>query len=175
MDEPARPSVYRIGDFRVDAQQRLLLHHASGRRLPLSSKAFDLLLFFIGHPGELLDKSTLMAAVWPKVVVEENNLNQHISALRRALGERPEEHRFIVTVPGRGYRFVAAVMPAPKEPTTASSVSVQNAPVQASPGPGADFPAHCSSLSRPWPCCLVSGSPCGTGARYRLVQHRARR
>jgi TolB-like protein/DNA-binding winged helix-turn-helix (wHTH) protein/Tfp pilus assembly protein PilF len=109
MDEPMRATAYEFGDFRVDVVKRSLLLRADGRPLPVSARAFDTLLFFLEHPGELLDKSTLMAAIWPKVVVEENNLNQHISALRRLLGERPEEHRFIVTVPGRGYRFVAAV------------------------------------------------------------------
>lgn len=106
---PARLLAYEFGDFRVDVRQRLLLLRADGRALPLNSRAFDTLLFFLEHPGELLDKPTLMAAIWPKVVVEENNLNQHISALRRVLGERPEEHKFLVTVPGRGYRFVASV------------------------------------------------------------------
>ena len=69
-----------------------------------------------------LDKSTLMAAVWPKAVVEENNLNQHISALRRVLGERPDEHHFIVTIPGRGYRFVATVRPITPESGLAQSL-----------------------------------------------------
>jgi TolB-like protein/DNA-binding winged helix-turn-helix (wHTH) protein len=110
--EGVHPIAYEFGDFRVDVGKRTLLLRADGRPLPLSARAFDTLLFFLEHAGELLDKSTLMAAVWPKVVVEENNLNQHISALRRTLGERPEEHRFIVTVPGRGYQFVAAVRPA---------------------------------------------------------------
>src|SRR6516165_286595 len=109
MDGQKRQTAYEFGDFRVDVTQRLLVLKADGRPLPLSSRAFDTLLFFLEHPGELLDKSTLMAAIWPKVVVEENNLTQHISALRRVLGERPEEHRFIVTVPGRGYRFIAPV------------------------------------------------------------------
>jgi TolB-like protein/DNA-binding winged helix-turn-helix (wHTH) protein len=127
-DGPARPVAYEFGDFRVDVRQRLLLLRGDGRSLPLSSRAFDTLLFFLEHPGELLDKSTLMAAIWPKVVVEENNLNQHISALRRVLGERPEEdRRFLVTVPGRGYKFVAAVrqvFDTPKEePHTADAVA----------------------------------------------------
>ena len=100
---------YEFGDFRVDVRKRVLLLKANGRILPLTSRAFDTLLFFVEHPDELLDKSALMKALWPNVIVEENNLNQHISALRRVLGERPEEHRFIVTIPGRGYRFVAPV------------------------------------------------------------------
>lgn len=110
MGEQTHPVGYEFGDFRLDIQQRTLLVRAGGRPLPINSRAFDLLQFFVEHPGELLNKAALMKAVWPNVVVEENNLNQHISALRRVLGERPEEHRFIVTIPGRGYRFVAPVM-----------------------------------------------------------------
>jgi len=101
--------VYEFGDFRVDAVQRLLSLKVDGRPLPLVSRAFETLLYFVQHHGELLDKGTLMKAVWPDAVVEENNLNQSITAIRRALGENPGEHRFIVTVPGRGYRFVAEV------------------------------------------------------------------
>jgi TolB-like protein/DNA-binding winged helix-turn-helix (wHTH) protein len=100
--------IYETGGFRVDAAQRVLLA-ADGTRIALSSRAFDLLLFFVRHPGELLDKDRLMAAVWPNTVVEENNLNQGIGALRKALGESPGEHRFLVNEPGRGYRFVAPV------------------------------------------------------------------
>ncbi len=61
------------------------------------------------RPGELLSKKELLKALWPGVVVEENSLNQVISLIRKVLGEKPSEHRFIVTAPGRGYRFVAAV------------------------------------------------------------------
>jgi TolB-like protein/DNA-binding winged helix-turn-helix (wHTH) protein/Tfp pilus assembly protein PilF len=109
VDEQSRQAIYEFGEFRVDVAQRLLQLKAGSRTLPLSSRAFDTLVFFLEHPGKLLDKATLMAAIWPKLVVEENNLNQQISALRRVLGERPEEHRFIVTVLGRGYRFIAPV------------------------------------------------------------------
>lgn len=108
MDRPAEPQIFETGGFRVDAAQRVLLA-ADGSRVPLSSRAFELLLFFLRHPGELLDKNRLMAAVWPDTVVEENNLTQSIGALRKALGEAPGENRFLVTEPGRGYRFVAAV------------------------------------------------------------------
>jgi TolB-like protein/DNA-binding winged helix-turn-helix (wHTH) protein len=132
MDNPTRPTGYEFGDFRVDVPQRLLLLKANGRPLPLNARAFDTLLFFLEHSGELLHKSTLMAAIWPKVVVEENNLNQHISALRRVLGERPEEHRFIVTVPGRGYRFVAAVHPVTDVRSAATPVE----------GPGSTLLTH---------------------------------
>jgi TolB-like protein/DNA-binding winged helix-turn-helix (wHTH) protein len=135
MDEHARPTAYEFADFRVDVQKRLLLLKSDRRTLPLSARAFDALLFFLEHPGELLDKSTLMTAIWPKVVVEENNLNQHISALRRVLGERPEEHRFIVTVPGRGYRFVAPVSSIGGVGVAARSDSAPSPPVAPTPVP----------------------------------------
>jgi DNA-binding winged helix-turn-helix (wHTH) protein len=100
---------YEFGDFRVDAAQRLLRSRVDGEPVPLTPKVFDTLLYLVEHPGELIEKSTLMKVVWPNVVVEENNLTQNISALRRVLGEGASEHRFIVTEPGRGYRFVADV------------------------------------------------------------------
>ncbi len=123
--------------------QRLLLLRVSGRPLPLNSRAFDTLLFFLENRGKLLDKSTLMAAVWPNVVVEENNLNQHISALRRVLGETRGDHRFIVTEPGRGYRFVAEVTtrngsqnpPSPLPPSPAALPPMPE--VVSAPDPGA--------------------------------------
>lgn len=101
--------IYEFGDFRLDAAQRLLLLKSGAHMLPLTSRAFDTLLYLVQHPGQLLNKATLMKAIWPHVVVEENSLNQNISLLRRVLGERPGEYRYIVTVPGRGYRFVAEV------------------------------------------------------------------
>src|SRR5262252_3123812 len=101
--------VYEFGDFRLLAAERRLTTRADGRPIELTPKALDTLHFLLQHPGELLDKSTLMAAVWPNVVVEENNLNQVVSALRRALGDGSSGRRFIVTVPGRGYQFVAEV------------------------------------------------------------------
>jgi Tol biopolymer transport system component/DNA-binding winged helix-turn-helix (wHTH) protein len=117
MEKPDGRCVYEFGDFRVDAVQRLLLLKADGRPLPLVSRGFETLLYFVQHHGELLDKATLMKAVWPDAIVEENNLNQSITAIRRVLGESPGEHRFIVTVPGRGYRFVAEVSTVAAQPS----------------------------------------------------------
>lgn len=100
--------VYEFGGFRLSATRRLLFS-AAGDPLPIKAKVLDTLLYFVEHPGVVLDKSTLMRAVWGDSVVEENGLNQHVSTLRRVLGERPGENRFIATVPGRGYQFVASV------------------------------------------------------------------
>jgi TolB-like protein/DNA-binding winged helix-turn-helix (wHTH) protein/Tfp pilus assembly protein PilF len=100
--------VYVFEGIRLDARHRIV-SRTDGEPVALTPKAFDTLLYLIERPGQLVDKRTLLDAVWPGVIVEENNLNQSISTIRRALGETPREHRFIVTVPGRGYRFVAAV------------------------------------------------------------------
>ena len=107
MGEP-RPHVYEFGDFQLDADRRLLLRR-DGQIVPLKPKIFETLLYLVEHNGTVLEKDELMRAIWPNTVVEENNLSQNISALRRVLGEKPDEHHYIVTVPGRGFRFVAAV------------------------------------------------------------------
>ena len=106
--EPAETYIYEFDDFRVDPGRRLLLGRG-GRPLPLTPKAFDALIYLVEHTGVVLGKETLMRAIWADTAVEENNLNQCISALRRVLGEKRGEYRYIVTVPGLGYRFVAPV------------------------------------------------------------------
>ncbi len=70
---------------------------------------FDTLLLLVNRSGEVLEKDALLRAIWPDTIVEENNLNQNISTLRRVFGECRGENRFIATVPGRGYRFIPEV------------------------------------------------------------------
>lgn len=98
---------YAFDDFCLDVATRALSR--SGMPVALTPRVFDTLLRLLERSGELVDKDELMQAVWPSRVVEENNLNQAISALRRALGETRGEHHYVLTVPGRGYRFVAEV------------------------------------------------------------------
>ena len=123
--------IYEFGDFRVDAGRRLLLG-LDGRPLSLTPKAFDILLFLIQHTDGVLEKETLMKAIWPDTAVEENNLSQSISTLRRVLGEKRAEHRYIVTVPGRGYRFVSPVKKHTRPPAAipAASNSIAVLPFQ---------------------------------------------
>lgn len=97
--------VYEFEGFRVDAMRRQLSRN--GVQVQLTAKAFETLLFLVRNQGATVTKAQLMNAVWSDSAVEENNLTQQISTLRRVLGERPGDHRFIVTVPGRGYCFVA--------------------------------------------------------------------
>ena len=99
--------IYEFGPFRVDALRRLLLRE--GRQVRLPAKAFEILLVLLEGKGRLIEKDELMRKVWPDAVVEENNLTVNISALRRSLTESPGEHRYVVTVPSRGYQFVADV------------------------------------------------------------------
>jgi TolB-like protein len=100
---------YEFDRFRIDPVHRLLFEKGAAEPVSLPPRVFDTLLYFVERPGELVSKAALMSAIWPNVIVEENSLNQSISALRRVLGETPAEHRFIVTAPGKGYRFVAPV------------------------------------------------------------------
>lgn len=105
---PVLPQVYEFGDFRLDAAHRVLSRR-DGAPVPLTPRVFDTLLFLVQHAQTVLDKERLMEAVWPDSIVEENNLSQNISTLRRVLGEKAGANRYIATVPGRGYRFVADV------------------------------------------------------------------
>jgi DNA-binding winged helix-turn-helix (wHTH) protein len=153
MDQPTAHLVYEFADFQVDPTQRLLLLRSGGRPLPLSPRAFDALVYFLEHRGQLLEKSTLMDAIWPTVVVEQNNLNQHISALRRVLGESRDDHRFIVTVPGRGYRFVAdvTVVDLSKPPDENLSATAPNTLAEPSVTPAGKAPAAREvSKAKPW-------------------------
>ena len=107
MDETSTPD-YEFGGFRLDTTLQSLVGPA-GEPIPLPSRAFATLHYLVERAGAIVEKHSLMEAVWPKAVVEENNLSQCILTLRRALGETADERRFILTVPGRGYKFVAHV------------------------------------------------------------------
>ena len=98
--------VYEFGDFRLDSGKRLLLRR-DNTPVSLTPKAYETLVYLVEHVGTVLGKDELMRAIWPDTAVEENNLTQNISLLRRVLGEGRGDHRYIATVPGRGYQFVA--------------------------------------------------------------------
>src|SRR5215510_9856985 len=104
MNQQLKP-IYEFGPYRLDAAERLLSRN--GEIVPLQPKVFDLLLALVKHPGRLLEKDELMTAIWPDTVVEEVNLANNISILRKVLGDGGDGQRFIETIPKRGYRFVA--------------------------------------------------------------------
>ncbi len=96
---------YEFGRFRLKVAERVLLRE--GELVPLTPKVFDILVTLVEHGGQVVAKDDLMKRVWPNTFVEEGNLTQNISLLRKALGETPGGVQFIETVPRRGYRFVA--------------------------------------------------------------------
>lgn len=99
--------IYSFDNYKIDTSRRVLLQ--ADQPFPLTPRIFDTLLYLVEHHDQVVTKEELLQSVWPNVFVEENNLTQSISALRRILGERKGENRFIVTVAGHGYRFAAAV------------------------------------------------------------------
>jgi Tol biopolymer transport system component/DNA-binding winged helix-turn-helix (wHTH) protein len=99
--------VFEFGTFNLDPQRRVLKNKSEP--VPLNSKAFDLLLVLVEESGRVVEKDELMKRLWPDSFVEEGNLSVQVSALRKALGETPNDHQYIVTVPGRGYRFAEPV------------------------------------------------------------------
>jgi predicted ATPase/DNA-binding winged helix-turn-helix (wHTH) protein len=123
---PAPADGYRFGRFELRPAQRLLL--ADGAPLPVGARAFDLLLVLIAERDRVVSHDELLERVWPGMVVEENNLRQHVSALRKLLGAQA-----LATVPGRGYRFTLPLEESP-------------AAVAASPAAGFSLPAHKPTL-----------------------------
>jgi len=109
-----------FGSFRLLPSQHLLLE--GDKPVALGSRAMDILLALVEKSGELVTKEELMARVWPNVFVDPANLAVHISALRRVLQDRCNGNRFIINIPGRGYRFVAPITQGEaSEPSSAES------------------------------------------------------
>jgi len=96
--------IYRFGDFELKPSSRTLVR--KGRPVPLGSKAFEVLVCLVVHHGDVVTKDQMLKMVWPNSFVDEGNLSQHIFALRKALADSAG---YIVTIPGRGYQFIAAV------------------------------------------------------------------
>src|ERR1700730_8252567 len=102
-----RPLAYEIGPFRIEVELCQLLR--GGDAVPLTPKAFDTLLTLVRRRDRVVDRDELMKTVWPDSFVSEDSLTQSISVLRRALGDVSGQPEFIVTIPRRGYRFIAPV------------------------------------------------------------------
>jgi TolB-like protein/DNA-binding winged helix-turn-helix (wHTH) protein/Tfp pilus assembly protein PilF len=132
---------FAFGPFIVDHESRVLFR--DGQPIPLSPKAFDTLWLLIEAGGRLLTKEELMKALWPETFVLEANLSQTIFTIRKALGESASEQRYIATVPGRGYRFAAAVKEV--SPTELAS------PAAATSDGTDDAARPTSSRQRRWP------------------------
>src|ERR1700678_43268 len=99
--------IFQFAEFQLDVGARSLRREKTV--VTLNSRAFDVLLYLVQNPGKVLSREELLKNVWAEAFVDENSLAQSISALRRALDEKPGDNSYIVTVPGRGYQFVSAV------------------------------------------------------------------
>jgi predicted ATPase/DNA-binding winged helix-turn-helix (wHTH) protein len=120
----AAENALAFGPYRLLSAQRLLLDGDEPVRL--GSRAFDILTALVERAGEVVGKEELIARAWPETFVEESNLKIQVSALRRALGDGQRGHRYLVTVPGRGYNFVAPVsLEEPSRPTPPSIAPMQ--------------------------------------------------
>ncbi|HKR26092.1 MAG TPA: winged helix-turn-helix domain-containing protein [Acidobacteriaceae bacterium] len=98
---------YDFGPFRLDAEREILLR--DGKPVSLTRKTFQILLVLVQRQNEIVSKDDLIKTVWPDTFVEEGNLTRHIFMLRKALGESPQDHRYIITVAGQGYRLAENV------------------------------------------------------------------
>ena len=98
---------YTFGPFSLDTEARALLRE--GEPIPMAGKTFDTLVVLVQNRGRLVDKEELLSRVWPGTVVEEANLSQAIFTVRKILGDSPKDPRYIATIAGRGYQFVAPV------------------------------------------------------------------
>ncbi|HEY0458889.1 MAG TPA: winged helix-turn-helix domain-containing protein [Pyrinomonadaceae bacterium] len=109
MIELTESRIYEFEDFRLDEKSHRLFRRAGGELVPLTPKAVELLLFLVRNARRVLSKEELLNAVWENSFVEEANLSQTIFVLRKTLGENTKAPRFILTVPNRGYQFIAPV------------------------------------------------------------------
>src|SRR5579863_5875310 len=99
--------VYEFGPFHMDPERQTLLRGEDP--VSVTPKAFETLLALVRRSREVVSKEELLKEVWPDSIVEESNLSQNIFLLRKALGDTAENREYIVTLPGRGYRFAASV------------------------------------------------------------------
>jgi len=127
---------YEFESFRIDPEERVLTQ--GGTPIPLTPKAFEILIILVQHSERVVLKDDLMKQLWPDSFVEEANLTQNIFMLRKALGESGRSYRYVVTVPGRGYRFATKVTQV-SEGETGQYQAIQAQPIATQPGSGSNI------------------------------------
>jgi TolB-like protein/DNA-binding winged helix-turn-helix (wHTH) protein len=120
--------LYEFGPYQVDPQKLQLWRN--GTAIPLPPKAAEILLVMLARSGETVSKDELMRSVWPDSYVEESNLTQNIFLLRKALGQTAQDSSYIITLPGKGYRFVADVRQIDNGPPAPVAVAVDDLPAR---------------------------------------------
>ena len=151
---------YQFAGFRFNLAKRRL-SGPDGAVIPLSGRAYDVLAYLVENRERVVGKDELIKSVWPRSVVEDNNLNQAISTVRRALGDARDEPRFIVTVAGRGYQFIGDAVPLAEPAADLRDEAVRQATefgATASSGAHADVEVLAQSHPAPASRLVASGS-----------------
>jgi len=168
------PTAYIFEGFRLDLSRRRLTD-TKGNLLPVQGRAFDVLAYLVENRARVVGKDEILSSVWPRAVVEENNLNQAIYNLRKALGDSRETPRFIATVAGRGYQWVAATQAEASGPgldnayAASATPPIQAQPERLQPAPGPDAsepsesPAHDAGTPRSRRWLLLAGAAAAAG------------
>src|SRR4051812_17098066 len=112
MQVPDNDVIFEFEEFQLDVRGRTL--RRGGETVTVTAKVFDALAILVSSQGRVVEKDELLRTIWPNTVVEEGNVHHYISTLRKVLGENGT-HRFIATVPGRGYSFVSPVRVRPRD------------------------------------------------------------
>ena len=123
---------YSFGPFVLDPAARVL--RRDDLPVDITAKVFETLLLLVENRGRVLAKDELLTALWPNTTVEEANLTQSISTLRKVLNDNPKEHRYVATIPGRGYSFVGPVVERP-DSNVAERASAAASPAYSRPSP----------------------------------------
>src|SRR6266568_3201694 len=118
---PGSGATIAFGPFRLFPTQQLVLD--GDHQLALGSRAYDILMALVARAGEVVSKAELIASTWPNTFVEESNLRVHVAELRRALRDGEDGNRYVATIPGRGYRFVAPIISSQGAPAAAPAPS----------------------------------------------------
>lgn len=147
--------LYELDAFRVDPVRRVLLR--DGEPVPITPKAFSILLLLLERPGEVVEKTELLEKVWPGVFVTEANLTQNIFSLRKCLGERANDNRYIVTVPGQGYMFAGELRRIDRlSPSTSEIPILVEPPAPETPVPAAPVPTSFPVTPEPFPALALT-------------------
>jgi|SRR5215469_7770617 len=148
---------YEFGPYRIDPDRQQLLR--GEQPVALTPKALEALLVLVRHNGTVVSKDELMKELWPDTFVEEANVAQHIAMIRKALGETAQSHRYVVTLPGRGYRFTEPVHLVSAEDTS----SLSHPPVQ----------AHDEKKNGRWPW-IIAAALLATALAFGLIVFKSR-
>ena len=151
--------MYGFGEFTLDPRRRILVRGDSS--ISLTPKAFDVLFFLVRNPNRLVSKEELLRAVWGDTFVEDGNLTQYISHLRKALGDNSEDARLIVTIARKGYQFAGEVVVSQTTPATPGEgqlIEAERSQTDAAPAPDVPRIEASPGKSKSWQKGVIAAS-----------------